>query len=63
MKILREPLVVTRGQQNNLLDTFQLTWRRPPTPDEFRGLVDDDIRQEIAYREAGAMQLDRNETG
>jgi len=54
-------IVVTGGQQNNLIATFEQTWQRPPTPDEFKGLVQDYIRQEIAYREAGAMELDRND--
>jgi hypothetical protein len=54
-------IVVTSGQQENLIATFEQTWQRPPTADEFRGLVEDFIRQEIAYREAGEMQLDRND--
>jgi hypothetical protein len=54
-------IVVTGGQQENLIATFEQTWQRPPTPDEFRGLVQDFIRQEIAYREAGEMELDRND--
>jgi parvulin-like peptidyl-prolyl isomerase len=56
-----DEIVVTRGQQLNLIETFERTWQRPPTPEEFRGLVQDLLRQEIAYREAGAMGLDRDD--
>jgi hypothetical protein len=56
-----EDIVVTRGQQNTLITTFERTWQRPPTPDEFSGLVRDFIREEIAYREAGQMELDRDD--
>ena len=54
-------IVVTRGQQQNLVATFEQTWQRPPTAEELSGLVQDYIRQEIAYREAGEMELDRND--
>lgn len=54
-------IVVTRGQQDNLVSTFRQTWQRPPTAEEFQGLLEDYIRQEIAYREASAMELDRND--
>jgi len=54
-------IVVTGGQQKNLIATFEQTWQRPPTPEEFNALVQDFIRQEIAYREAGEMELDRND--
>lgn len=36
-------------------------WRRPPTPEEFSALVEDKIRQEVLYREALTMSLDKND--
>jgi hypothetical protein len=54
-------LVVTRGQQTNLIETFERTWHRPPAQEEFANLLRDFIRQEIAYREAGKMELDRDD--
>lgn len=57
----QDQIVVTRGQQDNLIATFERTWQRPPTPEEFASLVRDFIRQEIAYREAGQMELDRDD--
>ena len=37
-------------------------WRRPPTPEEMRGLVEGRVREEILYREALALGLDRSDT-
>ena len=37
-------------------------WSRPPTPRELRGLVEDYIREEVYYREAVALGLDRDDT-
>lgn len=54
-------IVVTRGQQDNLVSTFKQSWQRPPTAEEFQGMLEDYIRQEIAYREASEMELDRND--
>lgn len=55
-------IVVTRGQQAHLINVFTRTWQRPPTADEFDGLVQDYIREEIAYREGQAMGLAENDT-
>ena len=51
-------IVVSQGQQEHLVTAFSRTWQRPPTQEEFNGLVDDWIREEIAYREGLAMGLD-----
>jgi peptidyl-prolyl cis-trans isomerase C len=37
-------------------------WRRHPTPEEWRGLIESRIREEILYREALAMGLDQGDT-
>jgi peptidyl-prolyl cis-trans isomerase C len=37
-------------------------WRRPPTPEEIRRLVDSKVREEILYREALALGLDQGDT-
>jgi parvulin-like peptidyl-prolyl isomerase len=54
-------IVVTRGQQRNLIATYEATWRRPPTREEFDFLVEDYLRQELAYRQSAAMELDRDD--
>jgi hypothetical protein len=57
-----DEIVVTRGQQEHLVTAFTRTWRRPPTQIEFTNIVDDWIREEIAYREGLSMGLDTDDT-
>ena len=54
-------IVVTLRQQENLANTFERTWQRPPTQSETEALINDFIRQEIAYRESRLMQLDQDD--
>ncbi len=54
-------VAVTETEIRWLRDTWQSRWQRPPTETELRGLVDDYVRQEVLYREALAMGLDRND--
>jgi len=56
-----DEIFISRGQQENLLNTFSRTWQRPPTPEEYAGLLKDYVRQEIAYRESRAMGLDQGD--
>ncbi len=53
---------ITTGLVEQLVQGFQKTWQRPPTAAELDGLIDDRIREEIFYREALAMGLDRDDT-
>jgi len=53
---------ISRGQQKHLINMFERTWQRPPTPEEFRGMLQDHIREEIAYREGIAMGFDQDDT-
>ncbi len=41
---------------------FQSQWRREPTPEEFRQLVENKVQEEVLYREALAMGLDKDDT-
>ncbi len=41
---------------------FRSVWRRPPSDDELRAMIDDFVREEIYYREALALGLDRDDT-
>jgi parvulin-like peptidyl-prolyl isomerase len=40
---------------------FQAQWRRPPTPQELERMVENKVQQEILYREALAMGLDKDD--
>ena len=54
-------IFISKGQQQNLLNTFQRTWQRLPTAVEYQGLLKDYIRQEIAYREGQGLGLDQDD--
>jgi len=41
---------------------FESQWQRPPTPDEFSRLVENKVQEEVLYREALAMGLDKDDT-
>ena len=41
---------------------FQRTWQRPPTRQELDGIVKEYVKEEVLYREALAMGLDRDDT-
>lgn len=56
-----ERLVVTRGQIEHLAAGYARTWQRPPSPDQLQGLIRDYLREEVYYREALALGLDRDD--
>jgi hypothetical protein len=55
-------IVVSEARVEALAENFAKTWMRPPTALEMKGLVDDFIAEEVYYREAIAMGLDRDDT-
>jgi hypothetical protein len=57
-----DEIFVSRGQQEHLVNMFSRTWQRPPTPQEYQGLLRDYLREEIAYREGVAMGLEQGDT-
>lgn len=54
-------IVVTKAQVKQLLARFKRTWLRPPNKDELAGLIEGHIRNEVYYREAIVLGLDRND--
>ena len=54
-------IALTPGVVERLIEGFRLTWQRPPTESEFRGLVTEYLREEVLYREAIEMGLDRDD--
>ncbi len=54
-------ITITPGVTERLMEGFRRTWQRPPTEAEFRGLVEDYIKEEVLYREALEMGLDRDD--
>ena len=60
-KATRE-IIVSQGRIRSLAETFARLWNRPPTQEELDGLIRDYIREEVMYREALALGLDRDDT-
>jgi peptidyl-prolyl cis-trans isomerase C len=44
-----------------LVMIFESKWTRPPTEDEFNALVEDRVREDVLYREALALGLDKED--
>jgi hypothetical protein len=56
-----DQIVVSRGKIEQLAALFAKTWQRPPTGDELKGIIDDHVREEVYYREALALNLERDD--
>jgi hypothetical protein len=54
-------IVITKSQIASLATDFSHTWQRSPTPDELEGLIQDRLREEVYYREAMALGLDKDD--
>jgi hypothetical protein len=58
----RENLVVVdEAQVARLAEQFQRTWMRPPSRQELAGLAEEFVTEEILYREALALGLDKDD--
>ena len=56
-----DKIVVTPGQVEQMEAKFTRTWMRSPTNQEMAGMIESYVRDEVYYREAVAMGLDRND--
>ena len=54
-------IVVTAAKRQWLDEHLQRQWRRPPTAEESDRFVADFVREEVLYREAVALGLDRDD--
>jgi hypothetical protein len=54
-------ILVDEAEVARLSEQFQRTWMRPPTREELAGLAEDFVKEEILYREALALGLDRDD--
>lgn len=57
-----DEIVVTGAKIEQLAGLFAKTWQRPPTASEIKDLIDDHVKEEILYREAIALGLDKDDT-
>jgi hypothetical protein len=54
-------IVVSEDRLAMLVRSFERTWLRPPSDSELLGLIDDYVTEEVLYREALALGLDRDD--
>jgi hypothetical protein len=57
-----EVIVVTPERIDQLAAGFSSVWKRKPTNDQLDALIDEEVREEVYYREALALGLDKNDT-
>jgi hypothetical protein len=55
-------IIVSSAKIEQMGSLFAATWQRPPTAEEFKGLIDDFVKEEIYYREAKKIGLDTDDT-
>ena len=55
-------IVISTADIERLSNNWSRKWNRPPTSTELKGLVDSYIREEVYYREALALGLDKDDT-
>ena len=55
-------IVVSLDELRQMEVYFESQWHRPPTPAEFQAMVEDKVREDVLYREALAMGLDKDDT-
>jgi len=54
-------IVITSSQKDQITAQFSRTWMRSPTEDEFNALIESYVRDEVYYREAIALGLDKDD--
>ena len=54
--------MVTAADVKRLGQIFERTWRRPPSEEELQKAVNDFIREEVLYRSALSLGLDKDDT-
>ncbi len=56
-----ERIAITAPMIESLAQSFESVWKRPPTEEERRGLIDDYLAEEVLYREAQKLGLDSDD--
>ena len=54
-------IIVSAGEVEWMRSSWQKRWNRPPTPEEFDGLIQQYIRETVLYREALTMGLNQHD--
>lgn len=59
--VVEERVHVDAAQIEGMVDQWEKRWQRLPTKEELDGLIQKHVRDEMLYRQASAMGLDRND--
>jgi hypothetical protein len=54
-------IVITPERIDQMAAEFESVWKRMPEESEFEALIEEEIREEVYYREAIELGLDRND--
>ena len=54
-------IVITPERIDQIAAGFESVWRRTPAQDELDSLIEEEVREEVYYREAMALGLDKND--
>jgi PPIC-type PPIASE domain len=54
-------IVIDQGELDHLKGLWKLQWKRDPAPSDVAAIIDRHLREEVFYREALKMNLDRND--
>ena len=54
-------IVITQGQLASMWESFTQTRQREPTRDEWEGLIRERVKEEVYYREALALGMDKDD--
>ena len=57
----KNTIIINDFDVSNLISTWEMQWKRIPTEQELQKLINLNIKQEIFYQEALAMNLDHND--
>ena len=60
--IAKSEIVISQSQVRNIKNQFERVWKRQPTEQETKGMLKGYIKEEILYREALSLGLDRDDT-
>ena len=56
-----DQIVFSEAQIDRLINLWERKWQRLPTQQELQGLIEQQVREEVLYREALAMGLDKDD--
>jgi hypothetical protein len=56
-----DQIVFTEADVDRLINLWERKWQRLPTQQELKGMVESQVREEVLYREALAMGLDKDD--